>query len=161
MVFTLRADRASPRVRSTPMPRVLVVEDDADILAAITEALTEEGWDVVPAPTAIEAMSAAQSAAVDVVLCDVLLDDDTKGTTLRRLFVSQGLGCLPFAFMTASTHEMARLRGEIVLRKPFAISQAADILRAALARRVGPPPPPSTSGLSPITQPRPRSDTPK
>src|SRR5438045_9756527 len=75
LVFTLRADRASPRVRSTPMPRVLVVEDDADILAAITEALTEEGWDVVPAPTAIEAMSAAQSAAVDVVLCDVLLDD--------------------------------------------------------------------------------------
>jgi CheY-like chemotaxis protein len=116
------------------MPTVLVVEDNSDILGAVSEALAEEGWEVVAALSVDEATTAAQSRRIDVVLSDVLLGNDgTDGTALRDRFASQGLGHLPFAFMTASTREAARLAGELVLRKPFAVSEVVEILNAALS----------------------------
>ena len=114
------------------MPTVLVVDDNLDIVSAVSEALTEEGWDVVAVLSAKEATPAAQSRKIDVVLCDVLLGDGTDGPALRDTFALGGLGQIPFVFVTASTREVARLGGELVLPKPFAISAVLGILDAAM-----------------------------
>ena len=103
------------------MPTVLVVDDNSHIASAVSEALTEEGWDVVVVLSAKEATPAAHSRKIDVVLCDVLLGDDTDGPDLRNTFALGALGKIPFVFATASTREVARLEGELVLPKPFAI----------------------------------------
>jgi CheY-like chemotaxis protein len=116
------------------MPTVLVVDDNSDIVRAVSEALTEEGWDVVATLSAKEATPAARSHKIDVVLCDVLLGDGTVGPDLRETFVRGGLGQIPFVFVTASTREAARLEGELVLPKPFAISAVVGILDSALKR---------------------------
>jgi len=116
------------------MPTVLVVDDNSDIVSAVSEALTEEGWDVVAVLSAKEATPAAQSRRIDVVLCDVLLGDGTDGPDLRKTFALGGLGQIPFVFVTASTREVARLEGELVLPKPFAISAVVGILDTALKR---------------------------
>jgi CheY-like chemotaxis protein len=116
------------------MPTVLVVDDNSDIVSAVSEALTEEGWDVVAVLSAKEATPAARSRKIDVVLCDVLLGDGTNGPDLRDTFAGGGLGQIPFVFVTASTREVARLGGELVLPKPFAISAVVGILDTALTR---------------------------
>lgn len=116
------------------MPTVLVVDDNSDIVRAVSEALTEEGWNVVAALSAKEATPAARSHKIDVVLCDVLLGDGTVGPDLRDSFARGGLGQIPFVFVTASTREAARLEGELVLPKPFAISAVVGILDSALKR---------------------------
>jgi CheY-like chemotaxis protein len=110
------------------------VDDNSDIVSAVSEALTEEGWDVVTALSAKEATPAAQSRKIDVVLCDVLLGDGSDGPALRDRFASEGLGQIPFVFVTASTREVARLAGELVLPKPFAVSAVLEILDAAINR---------------------------
>jgi CheY-like chemotaxis protein len=114
------------------MPTVLVVDDNSDIVSAVSEALTEEGWDVVAVLSAKEATPAARSRKIDVVLCDVLLGDGTNGPDLRDTFAGGGLGQIPFVFVTASTREAARLEGELVLPKPFAIAAVLAILDTAL-----------------------------
>jgi CheY-like chemotaxis protein len=121
-------------ITETGMPMVLVVDDNSDIVSAVSEALTEEGWDVVTALSAKDATPAAQSRKIDVVLCDVLLGDGSDGPALRDRFASEGLGQIPFVFVTASTREVARLAGELVLPKPFAVSAVLEILDAAINR---------------------------
>jgi len=116
------------------MATVLVVEDSTEILSALSEALTEEGWSVVAVTSANNAVPAAQARRIDVVLCDVLLEDSTKGPDLRDRFERHGLGHIPFVFTTASTREMAKLEGERTLRKPFAVAEVVAVLNAALPR---------------------------
>ena len=117
------------------MRAVLVVDDNADILNAVSEALTDEGWDVIAVTSSEEATSAAQSRKIDVVLCDVLLNNDTDGLALRDAFARQGLGHLPFVFISASRRAGARLDRELFLQKPFTVSDVVSILNTALARQ--------------------------
>lgn len=119
------------------MATVLVVEDDLDISNAIREALSEEGWNVLLAGSSEEAMRAVRRGDVDVVLCDVLLQDGSDGRELKQKVARAGLGDLPFGFMTASTREMKSLRGEHVLQKPFGTSELLVVLRGMLAERDG------------------------
>jgi two-component system KDP operon response regulator KdpE len=116
--------------------RVLVVDDDLDILSAVQEALAEEGWDVVTAATAEEASLAGRCREIDVVLCDVLLNDGRHGRSVKEAFgTTLGLGQVPFAFMTASPREATSLRDEYVLRKPFGSSEVVELLNDALCDR--------------------------
>lgn len=115
------------------MPRVLVVEDDLDILTAVEEALAGEGWQVVTAASPEEAFIAGRSGGIDLVLCDVLLNDGRNGRTVKEAFATElALGHVPFAFMTASPREANKLTDEHVLRKPFGTSQVVAFLNQAL-----------------------------
>jgi CheY-like chemotaxis protein len=127
------------------MPTVLVVDDYVDILNAVSETLTEEGWEVVGALSADDAVRVARARRVDVVLCDVLLGNGTDGADLRSRFTREGLGRLPFAFMTASTREVPRLTGARILRKPFLGADVVGLLNSMLSGRTPRPhtPPPS------------------
>src|SRR5690348_15235617 len=49
----------------------------------------------VEASSADEALSAARSDRVDVVLCDVLLGEHTNGVDVRSRFAREGLGHVP------------------------------------------------------------------
>lgn len=121
------------------MPTVLVVDDSLEILSALSEALSDEGWVVVGADSAEAAVYAVKDRPVDVILCDLLLAPGIDGLALRDRFAALGLGHLPFAFMTASSRDMARLDGKPVLRKPFALSAALEFLNAAMAATGAPP----------------------
>jgi two-component system, OmpR family, KDP operon response regulator KdpE len=119
------------------MPTVLVVEDSPVILSALSDSLIDEGWEVLAAATWGDAISVACTFKSDVVLCDVLLSNGKDGLSLRSKLASYGLGHVPFAFMTASKREAAVLAGEIVLLKPFSVSEAIAILSAAISSRAG------------------------
>jgi CheY-like chemotaxis protein len=64
---------------------VLVVDDDKDLLAVLSEALAMEGWTVLAAPSASSALKTALSISVDVVLTDLVMpnqDGWSLGTLL-------------------------------------------------------------------------------
>jgi CheY-like chemotaxis protein len=117
------------------MRAVLVVDDVPEILNAISEALSEEGWEVVAARSGEEAMAAARSRTIDVVLCDVLLDQGNDGLALRDEFARRDQGHIPFVFMTASSREAERLGAVLVLRKPFSVSEVVETLNVAVSRQ--------------------------
>jgi two-component system OmpR family response regulator len=70
--------------------RILLVEPEASIAAAVTDALRPEGFDVVEAGTGREALAQARLAEPDVVIADWLLPD-TEGIELARGLRARGL----------------------------------------------------------------------
>lgn len=118
------------------MSTVLVVDDDLDLLAAMAEALTEEGWGMVAAPSAQEAMRAVREREIDIVLCDVFLSEGGDGRALKEALARDGRACrLPFVFMTASVPQVWNADGERILCKPFRIPDLVEFLRGALDAR--------------------------
>jgi CheY-like chemotaxis protein len=55
------------------MLTILVVDDDADLRAALCAVLEDAGHDVLPAGNGIEALAALEQKAVDVAVVDVMM----------------------------------------------------------------------------------------
>ncbi|HVV48808.1 MAG TPA: response regulator [Polyangia bacterium] len=114
------------------MPVVLVVDDELDLLAALSDALNDEGWRVLVASSARAALSAARSCTVDVVLCDLLLHGEDGRSVKEAFGRDRGLRRVPFVFMTASLLEAQRLSAERVIEKPFRVHQVVEALAGRL-----------------------------
>jgi CheY-like chemotaxis protein len=109
------------------MAVVLVVDDEADLLVALGDALGDEGWKVLVASSAATAIGMARANLVDVVLCDLLLHGE-DGREVKREFAGDGaLGRVPFVFMTASIREGSQLT-DPVIEKPFTVAALVELL---------------------------------
>jgi PAS domain S-box-containing protein len=65
--------------------RLLLVEDHADTLSALTTLLKRKGYAVTPAASVAEALLAAESANFDLLLSDMGLPDGTGSDIIRYL----------------------------------------------------------------------------
>lgn len=114
--------------------RMLLVDDDADVLATSSETLQSLGFEVVCAATAQEALrTLADTSDVEVMVADVLMPG-TNGVDLareaRRLL--PGLDVIlvsgfPTTAMDASNGEPGEFK---FLMKPFTPSEVALLLRS-------------------------------
>lgn len=128
------------------MPRVLIVEDDADLRLALEDNLTDEGYEVHTAATVAEARLAVDRASPDVILLDVMLPDG-DGYAFCRALRAQSSDARVL-MLTARTLEDDLLRGfeagaDDYLAKPWRLRELLARV-AALARR-GPPKPTATT----------------
>jgi two-component system, OmpR family, response regulator len=117
--------------------RVLVVEDDVKMAAAIRRGLRFEGIVVDLAEGGEEAIRLVGATEYDAVLLDVMLPDVDGFETCRRLR-SQGVW-VPILMLTARDAVEDRVRGldtgaDDYLTKPFSLAELLARLRA-LARR--------------------------
>jgi two-component system OmpR family response regulator len=117
--------------------RVLVVEDDARMAAAIRRGLRYEGVVVDIAAGGEEALRLVGATDYDAVLLDVMLPDLDGFETCRRLR-AQG-AWLPVIMLTARDAVEDRVRGldggaDDYLTKPFSLAELLARIRA-LARR--------------------------
>jgi DNA-binding NtrC family response regulator len=62
---------------SDPVRRVLVVDADAATAKAVRAALPSKGYEVVPAGDAAGALTAIREGRADLVMCELLLPDDS------------------------------------------------------------------------------------
>lgn len=69
----------------TSTQNILVVDDDPDLLQAMSRLLTRAGYGVIEAGTATEALRLAREQRPDLALVDLLLPD-FDGITLSRRF---------------------------------------------------------------------------
>jgi two-component system, OmpR family, response regulator len=117
--------------------RVLVVEDDVKMAAAIRRGLRFEGIVVDLAEGGDEALRLAGATEYDAILLDVMLPDFDGFETCRRLR-SRGVW-VPILMLTARDAVEDRVRGldtgaDDYLTKPFSLAEVLARLRA-LARR--------------------------
>ncbi len=122
-------------------PRVLVIEDDGDILDVVTLFLEGEGYDVVRARHGLEALERLRSRPPppDVILLDLMMPvmDGWQFCHERRR--DGRLASIPVVLLTANgeAEKMARKLGaEGALRKPLDL----DALLGAVARFAPPAP---------------------
>jgi DNA-binding NtrC family response regulator len=112
------------------MPRVLVVDDQADVRAMISIVLRIHHFEIIEAESAASALKLFEEASFDIVIVDIFLQD-TNGsdliTTLRTRV--PGLPVIAISGMTALDFlsEKPELSDVVCLQKPF---RPLDLMRA-------------------------------
>jgi DNA-binding response OmpR family regulator len=111
--------------------RVLVVEDDDSLRAAMVRCLTKEGYLVTPAATGADAVEVARALRPDAVVIDVLLPDAGGLGIALELRRERDLESLPVLFTTALSLPSVReaLSPAPVLFKPFTRRQLVTFVR--------------------------------
>ena len=130
-------------------PRVLIVEDDAELRGILVRGLTEEGFRAEAAGTGADLLRKAAATPADAVVVDIGLPD-TDGRDLCQALRAQGVDA-PVLFLTARDALVERLAGfnaggDDYLTKPFAFAELVARLHA-LVRRNRPEEPAAPSGL--------------
>ncbi len=118
------------------MSQVLVVDDEADIRALISDILSDEGYGVTVAANAAEARDARESGRFDLVLLDIWMPDTDGITLLREWSESGDLNC-PVVVMSGhgtvdTAVEATRLGASDFVEKPLSLAKLLRTVEGAL-----------------------------
>jgi two-component system response regulator AtoC len=122
----------------TALGRVLIVEDEAQVAALLSETLSHLGYTPEVATTGTDALRLLDTFEPDVVLLDLALPEMPGEAVLDH--VRQTKPGLPVIMVTGNADaELARrtlARGAFdYVTKPFNLEQLSRVLEAALAYR--------------------------
>jgi CheY-like chemotaxis protein len=115
--------------------RILVVEDDPLVRDMAVTALAEEGFDVVEAETAEQALARYAEATADMLVTDIELQSDLTGWDVAEQ-CRESSPALPVIY--ASGHSGARPRsvpGSSWLQKPYGPDQLVHTVRHLASTR--------------------------
>jgi two-component system OmpR family response regulator len=117
--------------------RVLVVDDEPNIVDVISMALRYEGFAVESAGTGAEAIAAVRSFAPHLIVLDVMLPDMEGFDVARRLGAERAR--VPIVYLTArdATEDKVRglsLGGDDYVTKPFSLEELVARIRSILRR---------------------------
>ena len=118
---------------------VLVVEDHAQLLAAIRDILTAEGYGVLTASDGVEALEVMQRGLPDLILADIMMPRMDGYALYEQIRSRPEWVSLPFIFLTAKAAKDDVLRGKALgaedyLTKPFAPDELVVAVRSRLGR---------------------------
>jgi two-component system, OmpR family, response regulator len=116
--------------------RVLIVEDEPDLLASLMKALREDGYATDGADNGEDGLFKAESYDYDAIILDVMLPIFDGWELLRRLRKSK---ITPVLMLTARDAVRDRVRGldtgaDDYLVKPFDLAELLARLRALIRR---------------------------
>lgn len=117
--------------------RVVLAEDDRGVRESLERALRYEGFDVITAADGRQALTAAGSDGVDLLLLDVMMPE-LDGLEVARRLRARG-STLPILMLTARTEVSDRVEGldagaDDYVVKPFALDELLARMRALLRR---------------------------
>ena len=119
--------------------RVLVIEDESDILELLRFNLKKEGYDVDTATDGERGVDHARSKAYDVVLLDLMLPGIDGLEVCRRLRADPRTESLPVIMVTSKGEESDILVGlgigaDDYVTKPFSIKELLARIKVVLRR---------------------------
>lgn len=115
--------------------RVLVIEDEPNIIEAISYILSRDGWTVDTHANGHDAVDTVLAKAPDLVILDVMLPGRSGYDILTDLRAREATRALPVLMLTArgqsKDREMAeRLGVSHFMTKPFSNAEVLEALRA-------------------------------
>ena len=118
------------------MPKLLIVEDDADIVENLSALLEDEGYSVCHASDTKSALNKLQTENIDLVLLDITLPDG-NGYSICTAF--KRATNAPVIFLTAMTDESSIITGfqlgaDDYITKPFKPMELICRVRNALRK---------------------------
>lgn len=127
---------SEPLVNPSMTPLILVVDDEASYRDALTSGLRAEGFDVVLAGDAAEAIEVFSATAPDLVLLDVMLPDRPGTDVCREIRQSSEV---PVIMVSARSSEVdvvlgLELGAADYVAKPFRLRELTARIRAVLRR---------------------------
>lgn len=117
--------------------RILLADDETDILEPLSYALRIEGFEVECVTDGEQALTAARSGRFDLAILDVMMPK-LPGTDVCRTLRTEG--DLPIIMLTARDSELDRVLGlelgaDDYVPKPFSTAELISRCRAILRRR--------------------------
>jgi len=130
-------DDAGRMTAATPEARLLVVDDEPNIVDLLATSLRFAGFEVATASNGSEALRVASSFKPDLLVLDVMMPGIDGFTVVRRLR-QDGIGA-PVVFLTAkdATEDKVTgltLGGDDYVTKPFSLEEVIARIRAVLRR---------------------------
>ena len=119
--------------------RILIIEDEEDLLSSLARALREKGYAVDTAVDGEEGLYKGENWDYDVILLDVMLPGMDGWTILERLRASKKT---PVLMLTARDEYRDRVRGldtgaDDYVVKPFDLDELFARVRALIRRTAG------------------------
>jgi DNA-binding response OmpR family regulator len=119
--------------------RILVIDDDADVVQFVRLSLAREGYEVVTALDGAAGLRLALETPPDLVLLDILMPDIDGLELLSRLRVNPATTNVPVVLLTARADAHDRVRGlelgaDDYITKPFDIEELVARVGAVLRR---------------------------
>lgn len=120
--------------------KVLVIEDDPNILENIGELLTDEGYVTMLAKNAEAGIAAAKNWQPDIIVCDIIMPGADGFTVLNSISASAGTQHTPFIFLTARVNS-ADLRAGMeagaddYIFKPYTADELLRSIKTQLLKR--------------------------
>jgi DNA-binding response OmpR family regulator len=121
------------------MERVLIVDDDPDIVRLVRYNLTHSGYDVQSAGSGREALELVQKQPPDLVVLDVMLPDVDGLEVCRTLRQQSSSRRIPILMLTARGEEIDRVVGfelgaDDYVSKPFSPRELVLRVKSILRR---------------------------
>ncbi len=121
-------------------PRILVVDDEQDILEIIRHTLNKEGFEVHVAANGFQAIEQAKKVKPDLILMDVMMPVMDGMEACRQLKEDSDTSGIAIVFLTARSEEFAELAGfeagaDDYIAKPIRPRVLLSRLKAILRRR--------------------------
>jgi CheY-like chemotaxis protein len=122
------------------MPRVLVVDDDPQVLRLLRVNFELEGYDVASASGGNEALEAIAAEAPDLVVCDVMMPGMDGFEVVRRLRADDATSGLPIVMLSAKAMGADMRKGmeagaDEYVTKPFDPAELIDVVARLLANK--------------------------
>ena len=119
--------------------KVLVVDDEADVLLLCRVNLEFEGYEVVEAADGEEAMEKVAAEQPDVVLLDVMMPKMDGWQVLAALKANPATMDIPVVMLTAKVQDQDQIRGwsggaAEYITKPFSPLALSQVLEEVLAK---------------------------
>jgi two-component system, OmpR family, phosphate regulon response regulator PhoB len=120
-------------------PRILIVEDEKDIVQVLEYALRQAGFDTVAARDGGEAFARVREKTPDAVILDLMLPDLAGTEICRQLKSNARTAAVPVIMLTARSDEVDRVVGfelgaDDYITKPFSVREVVLRVKAVLRR---------------------------
>ena len=122
------------------MARILICDDEPNIVTMISRYAEREGWDFMTASDGRQAIEVCQKSAFDVIIMDIMMPDTDGFTACKKI---REFSDTPIIMLSARGTEYDKLFGFEVgvddyVTKPFSPMELMARIKVALKRRQSP-----------------------
>jgi len=122
------------------MPKILVIDDEKDIVELISYNLEKEGFSVLKAYDGEVALRTVKAQNPDLIILDLMLPEISGLDVCKAVRNNYATANLPIIMLTAKAQEVDKIIGlemgaDDYITKPFSIKELIARVRAMLRRR--------------------------
>jgi two-component system alkaline phosphatase synthesis response regulator PhoP len=138
------------------MKKILVVDDEPDIVDLVSRQLHKEGFRVLAGADADDALRLARLERPDLIILDLMLPGMDGLSVCRILKEDPRTRTIPIIMLTAKAEDNDRIVGlemgaDDYVTKPFNLKEVTARVKSVLRRTEGRPPEPETFKIDTLT----------
>lgn len=122
------------------MPKILLVDDDPDVITILTQILEYEKYDVTSVSDGEQALKKLQKERPDLVITDIMIPRMDGWRLCKKIKEIPSLKNVPILIMTAKTDDINELMsyesgGDAYITKPFENREFVETVRGLLGKK--------------------------